>query len=314
MNESKKLLEKFKIIIQKNKLAHVYVFENNDNLVLKSFMFDLVYEFLKKDNYSLFLKKNIKKMICHNFYYLDAYSQNINKEDISNIKSYLNKTSLIEEKKVYVINGIEKISYKVANSLLNFLENPISKNHLGILLTCNRDLVLSTILSRSQIFSLNDNDSKNIFSLNKNPYNNDLNKVFESLLKISDKEKKDDYLVSFKKFFLFFLDSISEKKIVSKLFFYSSNLKQNNSFIDDFLYILISFFLDLYYYKNNLNFIFPKSLLDKSFYNELSSYLIIDILDFLTKLEKTKMILENNFCFIILLIEIEKKIHSENIK
>ncbi|MDV3196134.1 MAG: hypothetical protein Q8885_01200 [Candidatus Phytoplasma stylosanthis] len=80
------------------------------------------------------------------------------------------------------------------------------------------------------------------------------------------------------------------------------------SFIDDFLLIGTSFFLDLYFYKNNLNVIFPKSFLSKKKYNKLSLKQNLKILNLLIEIEQRKNILDSKFCFMFLLIQIEKEL------
>lgn len=151
-----RILEKFKDIIRNKKLNHLYLFESNKSETDKlSFVFDLSYEFLKDDYNSPNLKYLIQNFSYPNFYYLSSnQSLFIKKEQILEMKQYFNQTSLIQSKKVYVINKIEDLSYEAANSLLHFLENPINNDILGILLTNNHNLVLSTIVSRAQFFYL----------------------------------------------------------------------------------------------------------------------------------------------------------------
>ncbi len=308
MINTKSLLEKFKFIIQNKKLMHLYLIEGSHQEAKKLFMFELVYDFLKKDKPSAILKHHIKTFCYPNFYYLDANNTKITKEQILEMQLYFNQTSLLQKKKVYVIDGIENISYRVANSLLYFLENPINKNTLGILLTKDRNLVLSTILSRAQVFSLENEYEHNYFFKDKQNNINELDKSLILLLNKIRKVELDNYYYDLKKFFLFFLNTSLENKIVSKLFFDARHIIKQKNFMDDFLFLLISFFLDLYYKKNNLTFNFSDNLLENSFYNKLSSKSIINILNYLVEMEKKKNILEEHFCFLALLIEFSKKI------
>ncbi|MDV3196396.1 MAG: hypothetical protein Q8885_02705, partial [Candidatus Phytoplasma stylosanthis] len=254
MIEQKNLLEKFKKIIKNKKLSHFYIIEHDEDIEeRKSFMFELVYEFFKKDESfieeNILLKNLINKFSYPNFYYLDAKNKKITKEDILEMKLYLNQTSLIEKKKIFIINCIENVSYKITNSLLSFLENPVSKHNLGILFTYDCNLLLPTILSRGQVFSLKSNSKfPNINDNSKKLSENELDKVLFFLLKIFKKEQISDYYFSLKEFFLSFLDNIFEKKMISQIFFNSFYLNKIKSFIDDFLLIGTSFFLDLYFY------------------------------------------------------------------
>ncbi|MEZ0180069.1 hypothetical protein ['Camptotheca acuminata' phytoplasma] len=303
------LLEKFKTIIKNKRLNHFYIIEDENNEEQKKFMFELAYEFLKKENDTPLLKQQITNFSYPNFYYLDANQKNITKEDISDMKSYFAQTSLTEEKKVYVINGIENLSYKISNSLLFFLENPISEDHLGILLTRDCNLLLPTILSRAQVFSLKDENKYNMPQLPKNQEIDALDTAFIFLLKNNfPKEENSAYYSDFKQFFLFFLDTLPEKDIVAKLFFQSYDLNKIKYFLNDLLSLLMSFFLDLYYYKNNLNVIFPSYLFKKEFYDKLDLNKVLDILDVFIETEQQKIFLEPHFCFISLLIKLEKEI------
>ncbi|WP_238055059.1 hypothetical protein [Candidatus Phytoplasma ziziphi] len=308
MINTKSLLEKFKFIIKNKKLMHLYLIEGRNQEAKKLFMFELVYDFLKKDKPSSMLKHHIQTFSYPNFYYLDANNTKITKEQILEMQSYFNQTSLLQKKKVYVIDGIENISYRVSNSLLYFLENPINKNTLGLLLTKDRNLLLSTILSRAQIFSLeNEYDHNYLF----NDKNNNIDELDKSLILLLNKMRKvelDNYYYDLKKFFLFFINNSPENKIVYKLFFDALFIMKQKHFMDDFLFLLMSFFLDLYYKKNNLIFNFSNDLLENSFYNKLSLKLISDILNYLVKMENKKNILEEHFCFLALLIEFNKKI------
>ncbi|MDV3167871.1 MAG: hypothetical protein Q8781_00930 [Candidatus Phytoplasma stylosanthis] len=314
MMEQENLLEKFKKIIKNKKLSHFYIIEHDEDIEeQKSFMFELVYEFFKKDESfieeNIILKNLINKFSYPNFYYLDAKNKKITKEDILEMKLYLNHTSLIEKKKIFIINCIENVSYKITNSLLSFLENPVSKHHLGILFTCDCNLLLPTILSRGQVFSLKSNSKfLSINDSSKKLSEDELDKVLFFLLKIFKKEQISDYYFSLKEFFLSFLDNIFEKKIISQIFFNSFYLNKIKFFIDDFLLIGTSFFLDLYFYKNNLNVIFPKSFLSKKKYNKLSLKQNLKILNLLIEIEQRKNILDSKFCFMFLFIQIEKEL------
>ncbi|MGM1458827.1 MAG: hypothetical protein ABZF75_00225, partial [Columbia Basin potato purple top phytoplasma] len=203
MQDKNNLLQKFKIIIKNKKLTHLYLIESNNDEDKKTFMFELVYDFLKNQNSSGFLnKEHIQTFSYPNFYYLDANDTNITKEQILEMKLYFSKTSLVQERKVYVIDGIENISYKASNSLLYFLENPINENNLGILFTRDHYVVLPTILSRAQFFSLDDEYN---YDLVAKKDLNELDKTFISILQKNRKIEIDNYFYDLKDFFLFFL-------------------------------------------------------------------------------------------------------------
>lgn len=71
-------------------------------------------------------------------------------EQVRDLKSDLSYSSMEYGKKVYIIDGIDKMSVSAANSLLKFLEEP-QANIYFFLLTDALERVLPTILSRVQI-------------------------------------------------------------------------------------------------------------------------------------------------------------------
>ncbi|WP_323847910.1 MAG: hypothetical protein Q2306_01120 [Phytoplasma sp.] len=310
MINKNELLEKFKVIIQNKKLTHLYLIESSNIEEQKLFMFELVYEFLKNSNCSESLKKLIRTFSYPNFYYLDSYDKKITKEQILAMQSYFNQTSLIQEKKVYVINGIENISYNSSNSLLYFLENPINENILGILLTKDRHLLLPTILSRAQIFSLANKHYTDLSLVNEVEQLNELDIILISLLKKNRTIEIDDYFYDLKKFFVFFLNTLPEKEIVSKLFFHVRFLIKDKYFMDDFILLVINFFLDLYYKKNDFVSFFPSFLSNNTFYNKLPFSVIIEIWNCLLDVEQKKIFLDSRSCCVLLFIELDKKIKS----
>lgn len=314
MNKKQRLLEKFKFIIEQKKLSHLYLIEGSEEETRHEFMLELVRDFLQTSSFDPQLENLIKNFSYPNFYHLSYKKNNsIKKEQILEMQNYFNQTSLFQQKKVYVIEGIEHLHVKAANSLLYFLENPISENILGILLTNNRDLVLPTILSRTQVFSL-DNMTEDEEEKKVSPEINTgavLDDVLISLLNRfhngTEDVLKNNYYLEFKQFFLLFLDNFKKKNDFVYLFVEAKLLTEDKLFVSDFLKVIMQFFLDLYYKKNNLSFIFPIELLEKTFFDELSLEHINKYLEILEQIEQKNVFLNANFCFMTLLLEIEKQ-------
>jgi DNA polymerase-3 subunit delta' len=316
MKKYQYLLEKFKKIIQNNKLTHLYLFESQNNNITMSFVLDLVYEFLKDDTLTYNLQYLIKNFSYPNFYYLDSKKDSIiTKEQVSEMQKYFHQTSLLQKKKVFIINKTENLSYKAANSLLYFLENPINDNILGILLTQNHNLLLSTIISRSQFFNLdfffNLENKKNNFlfeekkkKLQKNDnLNNLINPIF-----LEKNRKKQKYNLNFKKFFLIFLNNFNKYDAsFINLYWEARFLLTEKKFINDFLFFLINFFLNLYNPKFQKNNFFSEKTLNKYFFNKLSKKQINVFLNIFIQIEQKNYFLDNQLCFLTLLIMIEKK-------
>nr|KAB8122858.1 hypothetical protein F2B49_00415 [Candidatus Phytoplasma sacchari] len=319
MNKKTKLLENFKIIIKNKRLSHLYLFESNKSDELQfSFIFDLVYEFLKDDYDLPNLRYLIENFSYPNFYYLSSNKELfIKKEQILDMKQYFNQTSLIKSKKVYLINKAENLSYEAANSLLYFFENPANKNILGILLTGNHNLVLSTIISRTHFFYLDFFLTENnlefleyfLSKKNKDKLDNVLIRLFQKFRKIKNEEiQKKNYYNNFKKFFLKFIDNFHTKNSFISLFLEIDHLLEENNFISDFLFIITSFFIDLYYKRMKINNVFPVELLDKIFFKKINLEDIISILNVFVEIEQKNYFLDTQTCFFDLLIEVDNKI------
>lgn len=80
----------------------------------------------------------------------------IKKETIDELKADFSKKPLYSDKKIYIINGAEKMNTSSANALLKFLEEP-EQDIIAILITNNIYEMLQTIVSRCQIISLREN-------------------------------------------------------------------------------------------------------------------------------------------------------------
>ena len=150
-----------------DKLIHSYLIEcqNNDN------DFNHVLSFVKmllcNDKNIVFDKLdcgkcNVCKMIDE-LKYPDLYIVDVNldesniikKEQILNLEKEFKNTSILDNKKIYIIKNADKMNLYASNTLLKFLEEP-NDNIVGILLTDNKYKLLPTIVSRCQCLSLID--------------------------------------------------------------------------------------------------------------------------------------------------------------
>lgn len=77
----------------------------------------------------------------------------IKKQQLLDLQADFNNKSMLDNKRIYVINEADKLNTSSSNSLLKFLEEP-EDDIIAILLTTNRYLLLDTIISRCQIFNL----------------------------------------------------------------------------------------------------------------------------------------------------------------
>ncbi|VDG17979.1 DNA polymerase III subunit delta' [Lactiplantibacillus mudanjiangensis] len=76
--------------------------------------------------------------------------QSIHVEQVRYLKAEFSKSAVEGNRKLFIINDAEKMTASAANSLLKFIEEP-SGNVTAFLLTTNKQLMLPTIISRTQV-------------------------------------------------------------------------------------------------------------------------------------------------------------------
>lgn len=89
---------------------------------------------------------------------IDSEEKNIKVEEINKLVSNYQKKGIVNEKRIYIINEVDKLTTTAGNALLKFLEEP-EENIYGILTTKNIDMVMNTIVSRCQTIHL-ENENK----------------------------------------------------------------------------------------------------------------------------------------------------------
>ena len=90
-------------------------------------------------------------------YIIEGDDTTIKKEQIVKLEDEFKNTSLLKNKRIYIIKESEKMNDSSSNTLLKFLEEP-NDNIVAILLTKDRYKLLPTIISRCQIISLKSNN------------------------------------------------------------------------------------------------------------------------------------------------------------
>lgn len=238
-----------KIILNK-KVFHAYLIEisnyESDFLYVINFvkmiLNDTLYDNLDENS-------TLNKMIDRNNYpdlrIIEPDGNWIKKNQLLDIKREFSNTSLLKNKRIYVIKNAEKLNSSSANTILKFLEEP-DDNIIAILVTNNRYHVIDTILSRCQVLSLVDNLEVNIDDdiidllncvINPNllftRYNYFLNEV------ISDKEQAKIKLEVVENVIMNFLNNkycgINNNKIVEEKFYNIDDVRLLNyiSIIED---------------------------------------------------------------------------------
>ena len=152
---------------------------------------------------------------------------------------------------VYIIDGAEDLNSAAANTILKFLEEP-SDDIVAILLTDNLQKVLSTVKSRCQIITFN-NDKRSdnvIFENYKNIYTED--------------EYNDETFNNLTANILEIIKKIDLKKI--KTYIYYKN-EISDIFQDKRDYIFLFDFI-LYFYYDMLNFKLHRDLMYMNKYTD----------------------------------------------
>lgn len=76
--------------------------------------------------------------------------KSIHVEQVRYLKAEFSKSAVEGNRKLFIISDAEKMTASAANSLLKFIEEP-SGNVTALLLTTNKQLMLPTIISRTQV-------------------------------------------------------------------------------------------------------------------------------------------------------------------
>lgn len=178
---SKKFNE-IKLEFDNNKNSHSYMIYTNDFFSCKKDIENLLKQLFNVENL---------KLVDNDFIVVEkSDKKNILKEDVQNIVSFFQKTTYVNNYRIYLIEEAHKLNSNSANMILKFLEEP-NDRVIAFFITTNLDAVLSTIKSRCQIISvfynLEENKSSEI-NIIKN-FICDNNKYF-SIIKAKEYFKK----------------------------------------------------------------------------------------------------------------------------
>lgn len=148
------LKEYFNNLHKNNKISHAFLLcnTNYDNLkeelslILSDYFFD---------GQKLNIEDN------SDIYVIKPENGKILKEKVLSLQEMFKSKSQINDKRVYIIDGVQMMNDFASNSILKFLEEP-EDNIYAFLITSNINKVLPTIKSRCQVLMI---DNKNNFDL-----------------------------------------------------------------------------------------------------------------------------------------------------
>lgn len=148
----------------KNRLVHTYLFVGERGSLKKEAAYYLASLILCKSGGKCegcaVCKGNLEKPNPYVFF-ISPEGDTIKKEQILALEHEFSMAS--DHERIFIIEHIDKASSASANSLLKFLEDA-GENCYGILLTENVNLVLSTIISRSQVVKFVPLDRRHIYN------------------------------------------------------------------------------------------------------------------------------------------------------
>lgn len=259
---------------KKNRLVHVYLFSGEKGTPKKELAEYLAMLLLcTKDDKPCFKCKECKNVINHsnpNVFYIENNNQMIKKEQIESLKHEFLMTPLTNQKRIFIIENVERTNPTSANMLLKFLEELDGDNY-GVLTTDNIASVLPTIRSRSEIVTFNPISKKEIIvELIKRGATKEkasvisflTNGIEQSILLLND-EKLDSLIELSKKIGL---NTITKERNIllilndeGKILLNEKEKKYHEIFID----LLISFANDkLFYTINELDKIIYKDTIE----------------------------------------------------
>lgn len=159
--------EMIKKAIENNKIAHAYLFCLDNDAILLDFALGFA-KTLFCPEFKIFDNNCEKCHICHringgNYPELKIINPDglwIKKDQLLELQESFRMKPLEGNKKIYIINGADKLNVQAANSILKFLEEP-EQNIIAILTSNDIHKVLPTIVSRCQVITLKDNKKQN---------------------------------------------------------------------------------------------------------------------------------------------------------
>lgn len=146
-----KLDKLFKSQSENDKIGHAYLIANTNLENISEELSNVLSDYIFGTKIELNNNQDI--------FILEPENEIIKKNQIYELKFFLNKTSQISGKKVYIINHTELLNSYSSNSLLKILEEP-ENNIFSFLITSNIDAVIKTIKSRCQILFLASEDNE----------------------------------------------------------------------------------------------------------------------------------------------------------
>lgn len=233
------VINKFNLVInkyiKKDKINHAYLLETNyDNKI------ELAKEIVKTI-LSYESKVSIEDLELNGDLIVISNESNIIKtEDIELIKEKFKTKSILNSKRIYIIDGAEKLNNYAANKLLKFLEEP-EEDIVAILTTENKNNVINTIVSRCIGIRFITNNIKEfdqeyvdkLFSFIDNVEENKEKAIaFQNIYDVKELSDRN-YLKEFLNNLLLIYDDVIQYKICNKVNYFPNNIEKIGKICED---------------------------------------------------------------------------------
>lgn len=237
----------FENTIKNGKICHAYLIESNGYNDTFNFVLAVVKYLIcghKNNDVQCPICNKIDNLTFEELKVIKPDGFWIKKEQIEDLQNEFLKKSIYSNKKIYIIDEVEKLNSHAAASLLKFLEEP-EEGIIAILITNNVNFVLDTIISRCQIVKMN--------CYNEVKYNEDISRTIQKLCYSLNKDINtiEEYIESNELLIKEIIDFCIEFEMFKKNMIYKINKlieKINNK--DE---LLMFFDIFVLFYKDILN-------------------------------------------------------------
>jgi len=151
------LVAHFMQLIQTNHLAHAYLFNGADGTgrqaVARTVAMRLFCQNVTPEGLPCGTCAECRRIMAGD--HPDVVSvvpdgQRIKVDQVRYLKAEFTKSAVEGNQKIFIVDQVDRMTTGAANSLLKFIEEPVG-NTVALLLTANKNLILPTILSRTQV-------------------------------------------------------------------------------------------------------------------------------------------------------------------
>jgi len=151
------LVTHFMKLIQTNRLAHAYLFNGADGTgrqqVARTVAMRLFCQHVTAEGLPCGVCAECHRIMAGD--HPDVVTvipdgQRIKVDQVRYLKAEFTKSAVEGNQKIFIVDQVDRMTTSAANSLLKFIEEPVG-NTVALLLTANKNLILPTILSRTQI-------------------------------------------------------------------------------------------------------------------------------------------------------------------